>query len=344
MTTTIDIVQEILNATTPAQIFGKLPDSDLVRNNYKLLARSCHPDVNSDPKANDAFVKLKEYFELALVQIQTNTYNQTPALITLDINGKKLALLERVISSPLTDWYLATYDHVQHVYVSVSKQPKFNSYLKSEIEFISKLRNNSVLWDSHLPIAETSFISSFNGYHRTVTIFNIPSGYVPLTKIKEWYPQGIHEKDMAWIFRRLLDVLGFIHSQGYVHGNVTPSNILVGLDDLHQVKLVNFHSTVEIAQTVPFLDTTFKSLYPNEILNKEKVYPSTDIYMATQCMMYLLSSQNTSDPIHAFLQSCILPKPSSRPQDAWKLREEFTAFIDKYWGKREYRPLSQPSH
>ena len=157
------------------------------------------------------------------------------------------------------------------------------------------------------------------------------------------------------MWRRLLDILGYAHSRGIIHGAVLPPNVVVGTGDLHEVVLTNWQAATGentgVSKHIACLDTAYQSWYPPEVTAKQPPTPGTDILMSARCMIALLGGDPLSGGlppqidrrIAGFLKSCLIVGIRQRPQDAWKLRAEFTELIDRLWGRREYRPLIMPT-
>jgi hypothetical protein len=69
-----------------------------------------------------------------------------------------------------------------------------------------------------------------------------PDGYWgSLAALNERYPQGLDPRHAVWIWRRLLEVLGYIHAQSWAHGDVRPEHALVHPQD-HAVRLIGWAS------------------------------------------------------------------------------------------------------
>lgn len=337
----------ILTATQPEDIFGyneNLTAEELL-DFFKAVRKQVHPDKNGDSKeSTDSFVILEAMYDEALRKIQSNVYGQSYLLritsvsppVHYDVN----ALFE---STPFSDIYTA-HSHnavgtsLGEVLLSVSSEPKLNSYMVAEAKLLDDVYQNPS-FAVYVPQILNSFIYSFNGTQRHINVLDVPQGYVSLETILEAYPGGLPAKDMAWIYRRLLDILGYIHSLGYIHGAVLPCNILVGLGDIHQVKLINWHCSISLNTPLKARYSAYTYLYPPEIEAKEKVTPSVDLYMAAKCMLMLTDPGINERPILGFLNSCIIKNIAERPQDSWGVRKQFSMLIDKIWAEREYRPL-----
>lgn len=62
-----------------------------------------------------------------------------------------------------------------------------------------------------------------------------------LAALSERFAEGLDPRHAVWIWRRLLDVLGFLHAQGWSHGDVRPEHALVHPRD-HGVRLISWAS------------------------------------------------------------------------------------------------------
>jgi len=62
-----------------------------------------------------------------------------------------------------------------------------------------------------------------------------------LAALNERFAQGLDPRHAVWIWRRMLAVLGFIHGQGWAHGDIRPDHALVQPQD-HGVRLIGWAS------------------------------------------------------------------------------------------------------
>lgn len=80
------------------------------------------------------------------------------------------------------------------------------------------------------------------GAFKQALVLRHPIGYWgSLEALSERFSQGIDPRHAVWIWRRLLDVLHFLHAQGWSHGNVRPEHALVHVQD-HGVRLIGWAS------------------------------------------------------------------------------------------------------
>ena len=77
---------------------------------------------------------------------------------------------------------------------------------------------------------------------RFALILRHPNGYWgSLAALGQRFPDGIDPRHAVWIWRRMLDVLSFVHAQGWYHGDVRPEHALVHPRD-HAVRLIGWGS------------------------------------------------------------------------------------------------------
>jgi len=52
--------------------------------------------------------------------------------------------------------------------------------------------------------------------------------------------------------------------------------------------------------------------------------------------------RNLEKPLQRYFTRCVNLKPRERPQDAWKLLNEFDTIIEQLWGPRKFRVFTMP--
>lgn len=71
---------------------------------------------------------------------------------------------------------------------------------------------------------------------------NNPGFWGSLADLVRLNPQGVDPRHVVWMWRRILDILGFAHSIGWVHGDVHPGHLLVHPAD-HGVLLIGWRKS-----------------------------------------------------------------------------------------------------
>lgn len=189
------------------------------------------------------------------------------------------------------------------------------------------------------------------GLHEKV---DTPGEFYTLEEVRKYYQNGINPRDMAWMFRRLLNILGFVHECKTIHGAVLPSHVLIEPNE-HKLVLAGWCFAVREPETtgnrLTAISTSYEAWYPPEVHAKALPTPGLDILMAARCMLYLVGADPLGDgkyptiepALQNFFAQCLQTAPQHRPQQAWKLLGEFDQLIETLWGPRQFREFRMPS-
>jgi hypothetical protein len=74
---------------------------------------------------------------------------------------------------------------------------------------------------------------------------------------------------------------------------------------------------------------------------KRPATAATDIFMATGLMLRLIA--DPPEALRRFARGCRFDRPRMRPQDAWRLLEEFDELLADLYGPRRFRPFAMPA-
>jgi serine/threonine protein kinase len=355
-------LETIAQAKHAVEIFGNLedPPKDKLRAlelKYRKLYRETHPDVNGGSEiSTQAFQNVKRLKAQAVLELEHGIYGKPP-LATIKTKRHCYTILQPLGVSGAAHSYSCLIDRQSGVF-TVAQTPLDNDLLQTEAQVLRLLREpNRCEASGYLPmlpeLVESFIYGEANGTERQASTFKAVPGYISLAAIQEAYPAGVDPRDMAWMWRRLLDLLGYVHSRGVIHGAVLPSNVLIGTGDHHEVILTNWQAAAGenagVSKHIAYMDTAHKPWYPPEVIARRPPTPGTDILMSARCMIALLGGDplsgsmppRTHRRIAGFLKSCLIIGTRQRPQDAWKLRAEFTELIDQLW-RRQYRPFMMP--
>ncbi|MGA9379560.1 MAG: serine/threonine-protein kinase [Phormidium sp.] len=109
--------------------------------------------------------------------------------------------------------------------------------------------------------------------------------------------QKFTEAEVLRLLQQLLPVLDYIHSQGIVHRDISPDNVILRERDLTPV-LIDFGVVKDIASKVQYPDlslsatTVGKMGYaPSEQIQTGRAYPSSDLYSLAVMAIVLLTAQ-----------------------------------------------------
>jgi serine/threonine protein kinase len=360
----------ILMATKrPEDVFGELIgtiDEQLQRGRhlYRKYSRLCHPDKNNGAsEASQASALLNVFWDQAQEAIIDGSYGLTKPKPIGTISSKKntYEVLESIPASEVANLFLARTDTSDHVLLKVLRLPVDADLMDSEIKALKVLsrpddpRGKSFLDYFPKPLESFRFRDTGTGVVQRANAFAGNDGMYSLSDVLKAYPKGIDPKDMAWMFRRLLDALGYAHDLKVIHGAVLPTHVLIHPNQ-HHLMLVDWYYSLllcdvpESTQHIKAISPGYRSWYPPEVLAKKTPMPGTDILMAARCMVAIMGGDPITGQLPAsvprriqgFLKSCLLVPQNQRPQRAWKLRQEFTELIEQLWGERKFRPFNMP--
>ena len=183
---------------------------------------------------------------------------------------------------------------------------------------------------------------------RRVTIFRWASGFHhTFEKVRQAYPDGIPPQASIWVWRRILEVLTFIHNSGMAHGAILPAHLLVQEGE-HGVRLVGYSFAGRTGEQLRSIPTEYKSYYPSPSRSWSKLSAQLDLVMSARCVAHILGG----DPETASLPGAVPPElaeiirrialskydgPAS--EDAWTIREELGAIAKKVFGPPAFIPI-----
>jgi hypothetical protein len=233
----------------------------------------------------------------------------------------------------------------ERVVIKVLEAPADADLLRAEWETLKALQQADVEGADHFvtrlpaPVAH-GLVTSDRA--RPASVFGWKSGFVhTLEQVGEAHPGGVPGPVVVWMAKRLLELLGFVHRAGFVHGAVVPDHVLVHPRD-HGAMLVGFTASVPWrdggARRLPATSRRWAALYEGA----RQATPALDIAMACRCVRAVagwhLPSAVRADPVERVL----LAGASGRVDDAWALGGQLTAASREAYGPPAYHPLPMP--
>jgi serine/threonine protein kinase len=356
------ISSQLSQATRPEDVFGDLGNnsSDLsaaLRRIYHALAKSAHPDVyfaaEEKVLAQTTFGQLTHWFAEAEKKIKAGRYGRRENTV-LQIGMHEYDLEGGFSEDETFNFYPCTLIErgtTRSAVLRIVRDPRNNTVAQNEVRILNLLLTgrDSEKFAPYLPTLLDSFLYEDGTVSRQAMIFEKYEGWYSLEDVQKEYPYGIDPRDMAWIWRRLLVILGFAHANRVIHGAVLPGNIWIQPEQ-HGLMLKNWFHSVHDPETtgeyIPKINPTFVAWYPEEVLRYEMPTFGVDIQMSAKCMIHLLGGdvKNKMIPdtvpylMRQFLKGSILPGKRT-PQDAWAVMQDFDDLLTRLWGARKFHPF-----
>lgn len=355
----LEVIHERLTSTwNPEEIFGQLEGDSAEqlragKQVFRRLARATHPDGQHDGEsrtlATEAFGRLTRLWDLAMMKITAGTYGAA-AFNAITIKGRRheYQLVDRVATGEIADIYRCTYNGSVGAF-KLARRPKENNLLQSEFRLLRRVwEMSNAQWRPYLPEP----IESFNcrqpgsGVMRHANVLGYFDGFYTLADVRRAYPSGVHAKDMAWMWRRLLVALGLAHQAEVIHGAVLPEHVLIHPEQ-HGLVLIDWAYAVQEGAPISVISPRYRKWYPTEVLEKKPSRPETDIAMAANVMLFVLggdpAGRYVPDAIpramRSFFRACTLDAAGKRPDDAWALKDSFDDLLERMYGPRKFRPF-----
>lgn len=271
-----------------------------------------------------------------------------PAIVSSPVGDLPIGPLYR--AGLITDVYATTYDRV----LKIVRLPGDNDLLDREMDVLARLRPSDTgdlmmpsIDEIHamqhvafLPVPVCSTTVDADGVTLRVNVFEVAHhGWYPLSQIGA--DLGVLDpKDAAWIFRRLLTILGYAHSRNVIHGAVLPANVLIH-PEKHGLMLIDWCSASrEPSEWIAMVDPLYRDWYLRGVAHRMPPTERVDVVMAAHLLRWMCGTC-LPQPLVAFTNACIVDS-SHAPADAWELKETFGFLLQRLWGDPTFHPMIYP--
>jgi hypothetical protein len=231
--------------------------------------------------------------------------------------------------------------------LKVARAPEGNARLDVERKALTTLlaAAGPTTYRNYLPALADSFSTAGRPPQR-INVFRWEPGFHTLEQVHEQHP-ALDGRHLAWIFNRLLTVLGFCHRRNIIHGAVLPCHALIDAAG-HGLRLVGWGRSVAVGERIGTVPGRYRDWYPAEVQHRRPASPATDLFLAARCLVYLAGGDPVTNrmpeavplPMRRFLATCLLHSASMRPDDAWALMEDFDALLYALYGPPRFHELT----
>jgi hypothetical protein len=179
------------------------------------------------------------------------------------------------------------------------------------------------------------------------SLFRWASGFrYSFEEVMRAYPQGIPPRASIWIWRRILEMLVFVHANSMAHGAVLPAHLLVQEGE-HGVRLIGYGCAGKWKQNLRAVAHGCEAYYPQPLKNGSVLNPQLDLAMSARCIAALLGgdpeSAEVPKAVPARLAGVVRRVAFCQPWDsrehAWGLREELGAIAREAFGPSQFCPI-----
>lgn len=186
---------------------------------------------------------------------------------------------------------------------------------------------------------------------RPASVFRWASGFVhTFEDVRRAHPGGIEARAAVWVWRRILELLAFLHGRGYVHAALLPSHLLVEQGE-HGVRLVGYGCADREEAPLRAVVERWEPFYPASLLARRRLRRVHDVAMSARCVLALLGARPDGDdvqaatpaPLRELLARTAAGDPAGeRDAGAWALREILGRLGRELFGPPAFCPLTMP--
>jgi len=182
---------------------------------------------------------------------------------------------------------------------------------------------------------------------RRVTVFRWASGfYHTFEDVRDAYSEGIPPRASIWVWRRILEMLTFLHNSGMAHGAILPAHLLVQRGE-HGVRLVGYSHAGKLGDTLRPVFPEDAAFYPADSSRWSQLSKQLDVVMSARCVVYLLGGDAKTGSLPAAVPAALadvvrrmaLAGYNDLGMDAWTLREELGALSRQVFGAPQFCPI-----
>ncbi|MHB8417301.1 MAG: TFIIB-type zinc ribbon-containing protein [Myxococcales bacterium] len=302
----------------------------------------CRAQVQVDPHAVST-ARFKEARRL---------WETPPAGDSLSLGGRAFTLGPLLAHGDVADVHLVTSGRWprQRAVLKILRSGDDGALFDREWEILEEIRRSDAPGAERftLLLPEPIARGPLGGYRpgaRAMLLRFSPGFDQTLEQARGAFPAGLEPVFVPWLWRRILEILSFLHCGGFVHGAVLPPHVLVQTGD-HGLKLLGYGCADRSGVPLRAAPERWAAFYPTLPAD---LAPETDLVMSARCVAFALGG----DPTAVDLPRAV-PEPLAglvrrvaarveRGQDAWSLREEVGAAARAAFGPPSFHPLVMPA-
>lgn len=277
----------------------------------------------------------------------------------VSVAGTRYALVGRLGRGDSSDVFLARRDSrlTELVVLKVARALKDGDLVTREFEILEELNASKAQGAEHFsrllpqPVAR-GLVKDPEGVERAAAVYRWRSGFQhTFADVLEAHAGGVEPRAAVWMWKRVLELLTFVHRGGYVHGAVLPPHLLVHPRD-HGVVLVGWSCAQRLtpARRLPATSTAWQAFYPEATWNGAPATAEVDLAMSARCIAWLLGGSPASgevpggvpEPLAELVRITCQPESPRATGDAWQLKDRLDAAARAAFGPPRYVPFSMP--
>lgn len=240
------------------------------------------------------------------------------------VGGLRYAVLGRLAHGEASDVYRARRDArlTEQVILKIARTEADHARLEREQEILATLEQSRAQGAAHftrlLPQRVDHGIARLGMNGRDgecrCSVFRWKSGFVhTFEDVLQVHSGGVAAESAVWMWKRVLELLGWVHASGVAHGAIVPAHLLLHARD-HGVVLAGWSSATKLSGGSA----------------------QNDLAMSAQAILRVLGGTATPAPLARLLQE------AGTETDAWRLKDRLDAAAREAFGPPRFVKFNMP--
>ena len=279
---------------------GWYPDICKSQEDYKILVKILHPDVNSDVDAIAAFTHL---------------------------NDLKNSFIKGYDFFDDAGQYSSNY--LEHRWMGDRALLRISKLNYDKIVHLAK--NN---FDDKSFCHFMQYIPSNFGFEDDVLVYRSKNKCIPLSKVMRLIPESEKCEHVNWIFSRLIEFVTMLESLGVTHAGINPDSIFI-LPDTHGIKVTSFYHVC--TGKIKTISSKYKNYYPTQLFDTKNVGSYIDICLAKKtaiCCLGDISGSGVRLRMDSNINQNVLNYLLTADSDAFLSMRRWRETLDNNYVKR----------
>lgn len=273
------------------------------------------------------------------------------------VGGHRYALYGRIAQGESSDVFLAQRDGrlTERVLVKLLRCDADQDLLDNERQVLESLGKSRAQGASYFTLMLPQHVDSGiarlgkrgDEGDRRASVLRWRSGFIhSMLDVFDAHSSGIMPESSVWMWKRMLETLGWVHKSGFVHGAILPQHTLVHARD-HGIVFVGWSSAVPMGKPLVATNSALRAYYPDAVWQGAPASARTDLTMSARVLLKALGGSldrapsNVPEPLARLLEGHARGE-SRLPDDAWAVRDELDRIARQVFGPPKFIPFTMP--
>jgi hypothetical protein len=217
----------------------------------------------------------------------------------------------RIARGESSDVFLARRAHrvTERVVIKVLRALGDAPRMQREAETLRALEGSTTHGTGHFSrlvpqLVQESTLVDDDRTTRPALVVRRASGFcATLADARAAFPDGVDPRAAVWMWRRVLELLAWVHGTGRVHGAVVPEHVVLHARD-HGVMLVDWAASVGFGARIDAIVGAHAAFYP-EGASTDEAQPAIDLAMTARCIAFVLGGEPQAGKVPSTVASPI---------------------------------------